>query len=161
MTNTNPKRSRKFRTVFVSALAALALAGAFISVPAKDYGDDVASVTFEIRHRMHPNFHQVVTTKMNRREQIGDTDMFFEAVEFYPHFAIVDSTKKVMSTSDEPTNAAFKIRVYDGEEVVENTWAFFTIKIPHYARTSFLKFDVVSFEYRGETFGEKQEENNQ
>jgi hypothetical protein len=122
-----------------------------------DHGEKVTSVTIEIAHRMHPDFHETIQTKMNTRAPIGDTDLSFEVVEFYPHFAILDSSKTIVSLSDEPTNAAFKIRIYDGDTATENVWAFFTIKVPHYARTAFLSFDVVDFEYRGKRYGPDEE----
>ncbi len=122
-----------------------------------DHGGKVTSVTIEIAHRMHPDFHETIQTKMNTREPIGDTDLSLEVVEFYPHFAILDSSKTIVSLSDEPTNAAFKIRIYDGDTATEDAWAFFTIKVPHYSRTAFLSFDVVEFEYRGKKYGADEE----
>jgi hypothetical protein len=124
----------------------------------KDYSSDISSLTVVVGHRVHGEFHQTITTEMNKREQIGDTDFYFEAVEFYPHFAITDSTKKTISLSDEPTNVAFKIRVYESDELVDETWSFYHIQIPHYSRTSLLKFDAVAFEYRGELFEKKKED---
>lgn len=113
----------------------------------------VSSVTLDIGHRMHPDFHQQIETKMKTREQVGDTDFFFEVIEFYPHFTYVDSTKQTVSLSDEPKNVAFKIRVYENDEVVEDTWAFYSIKVPHFSPTSYLTFQATRFEYRGKSYG--------
>ncbi|UCH83907.1 MAG: hypothetical protein JSW50_15950 [Candidatus Latescibacterota bacterium] len=125
------------------------------------HGTQVSTVTVEIGHRIHPDFHQQIQTKMNVKEQVGDTDFFFEIIEFYPHFAYIDSTKEIVSLSDEPTNAAFKIRVYENDEVVEDTWAFFALKVPHFSPTSYLTFDVTSFVYREETYEDNGEEKDE
>ncbi|UCG51938.1 MAG: hypothetical protein JSW58_17535 [Candidatus Latescibacterota bacterium] len=126
----------------------------------KDSGSEVSSVTLEVGHRMHPNFHQQIRTEMNTREQVGDSDFFFEITEFYPHFTYVDSTKQTISLSDEPENPAFKIRVYNNEELIDDTWAFFSVKAPHFAPTSYLKFHVTHFRYRGETYKESEKKKN-
>lgn len=119
------------------------------------------SVLLKIRHRVHHAFRERMTAKMNERYQIGDTDYFFEIVEFYPHFAIVDSTREVVSLTAEPKNPAFKINVYEDGELVDETWAFYSIKIPHFARTSMIAFEVLSFEYRGVVHGEEEGQENE
>jgi hypothetical protein len=144
----NCSRNRSSKLIWWVLAASLSALG----MTAAEYGSQVSSVTVEIGHRMHPDFYQQTQTKMNVREQVGDTDFFFEIIEFYPHFAYVDSTKEIVSLSDEPTNAAFKIRVYENDEVVEDTWAFFTINVPHFSPTSYLTFHVTNFDYRGETY---------
>jgi hypothetical protein len=152
------KKSTLIRMIFgltISMFPGVSIADAPAD-SAKDYSSEVSSLTVRISHRAHPDFQQTVKTEMNKREQIGDTDFFFEVVEFFPHFAITDSTKKTISLSDEPENVAFKIRVYEIDELVDETWAFYHINIPHFSRTSLLKFDTVAFEYRGELF-EKEE----
>lgn len=141
----------------ISIIPAMSFAGSSAD-RARDYSSEVSSLTVVIGHRVHGDFQQTITTEMNKREQIGDTDFFFEAVEFYPHFAITDSTKKTISLSDEPKNAAFKIRVYERDEMVDETWAFYHIQVPHYSRTSLLKFDAVAFVYRGQLFEKKKED---
>jgi hypothetical protein len=144
----NRDRIKSSRLIWLVLVASLSVLG----MTTADPGSQVSSVTVEIGHRMHPDFYQQTQTKMNAREQVGDTDFFFEIIEFYPHFAYVDSTKEIVSLSDEPTNAAFKIRVFENDEVVEDTWAFFTINVPHFSPTSYLTFHVTSFDYRGETY---------
>ena len=125
-----------------------------------DHNSQVSSVTVDIGHRMHTDFYQQILTKMNKREQVGDSDLFFEVIAFYPHFAYVDSTKEIVSLSDEPKNAAFKIRVYENDEVLEDAWAFFTINAPHFFPTSYLTFEVTNFEYRGKTYKKNGKKND-
>jgi hypothetical protein len=110
------------------------------------------SVVLLIGNRLFPDFREVVSTGLRERRQIGDSDMFFEVLEFYPHFAIVDSTRKVVTLSDEPKNPAFRIKVFENEAAVDSTWAFFNLDIPHFSRTSALWFRVLAFDYRGEVF---------
>ena len=112
-------------------------------------------VVIKIGHRMYPDFSETIETTMGPRHQISDTDFFFEATEFYPHFAIVtkDSINTIVSLSEEPKNVAVKIVVFKDDEQIEETWAVYKVKIPHYHRTSFLKFEIAGFEYAGQIYG--------
>lgn len=152
--------NKRFAGKVVTAVLLAVISAPPVSGMAADYGTQVASVTVDIGNRMYPSFRQQIQTKMNTREQIGDTDFFFEVIEFYPHFTFVDSTKQILSLSDEPKNAAFKIRVYDEDGFVENTWAFFSLDVPHFSPKSYLTFHVVSFDYRGETYRNAENKNN-
>ena len=157
--NTDKTRNKKSTgTAFVILLVCALLPSVFGMTA--DHGSQVTSVTLDIGHRMHPDFYQQIKTEMNKREQVGDTDYFFEIIEFFPHFTYVDSTKEIVSLSDEPKNAAFKIRVYENDEIVEDTWAFYSVKVPHFSPASYLTFQAVQFEYRGDSYGgdDEQEE---
>ncbi len=123
--------------------------------------EPASKLTVAVGNRLYPNFQETHATDMRVRNQVGDTDYFFEIVEFYPHFAIIDSTKETVSLSHEPTNVAFKFVVIENDSIVDTSWSFFNIQIPHYARTSYLVFDVVEFEYRGETYTKGGGEQNQ
>jgi hypothetical protein len=98
---------------------------------------------------------------MNQAVQVGDTDYFFEIADFYPHFALIDSTKETVSLSREPKNVAFKFLVYENDSIVDTSWSFYSIQIPHYARTSYLYFIVKQFEYRGKVFNKDAEQSQQ
>lgn len=110
-------------------------------------------VVLEVGNLFYPDFHDTVETRLSRKNEIGDSRYYLEAVRFYPHFAIIDSTGDVVSLSTEPKNPAVKIRVYQGADVIEETWAFYLAKAPHYARTAFLTFKLVSFVYQGKQYG--------
>lgn len=144
----NRKFSRYFASVALTLSATLAL-----SASAGDVTWEPASkLTVFVRNRMYPNFRETHETGMHERVQVGDTDYFFEVAEFYPHFALIDSTKETVSLSDEPTNVAFKFVVYENDSIVDSSWSFFNIQVPHYAANSYLVFDVLKFEYKGEIF---------
>lgn len=115
-------------------------------------------IKIEIRNRLYPKFFESHETTMNKREYVGDTDFSYEVVEFFPHFAIIDSTKEAVTLSEEAKNAAFRITVYEKDEVIETAWAFYHIDVPHFQRTSYLFFKVVEFEYRGEVFSKEEKE---
>jgi hypothetical protein len=115
-------------------------------------------LTLVVGNRVFPDFRETHATQMHKREYIGDTEYSFEVVEFYPHFAYLDSTKEVVSLSDEPKNVAFKVTVYENDEVVQSEWAFFNLLLPHYTMKSIIWFDVVEFEYRGEVYKKEQDE---
>lgn len=138
--------------LLVTFAAALALAGAS-ATGAEGERPAPAFVKLRITHRVYLEFQDTLTVAMNERQIIGDTEFSCEVVEFYPHFAIMDSTKAVVSLSDDPKNPAFKIRVFQDEEKSEDTWAFYGIEVPHFGRTSYLAFQVLSFEYRGTVLG--------
>ena len=135
----------------IAATLALVLAGA-PTTRAADERPAPGSVKLRITHRIYLEFQDTLTVAMNERQVIGDTEFSCEVIEFYPQFAINDSTKAIFTLSDEPLNPAFKIRVFENGEQKDDTWAFYGIEIPHFGRTSYLAFQVLSFEYRGEVF---------
>ena len=151
-------------------ILALLIAGIIPLLPAgaaeKGDKDSEMPLTLDIRNRLYGAFHEVHETTLNKREQVGDTDYYYEVVEFFPDFAIIDSTMKAVTLSEEAKNSAFKIIVYENDEVLETTWAFYHLDAAHFQRTSFLAFKVIRFEYRDEVFSkeekeEKEEKDNQ
>jgi len=114
-------------------------------------------LTVAVGNRLYPDFNETHKTEMHERIILGDTDYSFEVVEFYPHFARIDSTKQILSLSDEPTNVAFKFVIYENDSIVDTSWSFFSLQVPHFARTSYLYFNVLEFEYRGEIFNQGSE----
>jgi len=116
-----------------------------------------SKITVEVRNRLYPSFFETHDVEMHDTVQVGDTDYFFSVVDFFPHFALVDSTKEIMSLSHDPNNVAFKFVVYESDSIVDTSWSFYNIEIPHYARTSYLYFNVTKFEYRGELFSKNPE----
>jgi len=108
------------------------------------------AITLRVTNRLYPEYLEYITTEVGDTNQIGDTDYFFSITEFYPHFAMIDSTKQIVSLSEELKNPAFRITVFENEEVADQTWAFYLIRVPHFARTSYTAFEVMEFDYRGE-----------
>jgi hypothetical protein len=146
--------SRSLRIIMVLvALAAPALAarrGLAAEPAAAPAPPD--SIVIVIGNRLFPDFREIVTTGLRERRQIGDTDFFFEVRDFYPHFSIIDSTRSIVSLSDEPRNPAFRIRIFENEAVVDSAWAFYLVNAPHFSRTAALWFQVLAFDYRGVVF---------
>ena len=95
-------------------------------------------LTVAVGNRLYPDFH-----------------------ETHPHFARIDSTKQIISLSEEPENVAFKFVVYENDSIVDTSWSFFSLKVPHFARTSYLYFNVLQFDYRGKTFDQRSEGQSQ
>ena len=139
---------------FVAAGAVLMLTGGLAAGGAAERPAP-GFVKLRVTHRVFLEFQDTLIVAMNQRQIVGDTEFSCEAVEFYPDFAIsgMDSTRTIVSLSDEPKNPAFKIRVFENDERKEDTWAFYGVEAPHYGRTSYLAFQVLSFEYRGEVLG--------
>ena len=136
-------------SVFAAASSPTAHAGKGENA-AKSTGPD--SVVVLIGNRMFPDFGEIVTTRLHQRQPVGDTDFSFEVVSFYPYFAIIDSTKTVVSVSAEPKNPAFRIKVYKEGALADSAWAFYNMDVPHFSRTSALWFRIMQFDYRGEVF---------
>ena len=146
---------RPLLALLLTATLALALAPA----EAKKKDDKKAgnstgpdSVVLFIGNRMFPDFADVVTTPLHRKNTVGDSDFAFEVLSFNPDFMIDDSTKAVTKRSDDPKNPAFQIRVYKEGAAVDSSWAFFNLDVPHFSRTSSLWFKVLCFDYRGQVF---------
>lgn len=129
---------------------ALAPADAKKKSDKKSAGPD--SVVLFIGNRMFPDFADVMSTPLHRRNVVGDSDFAFEVMSFNPDFFINDSTKTVMKRSDEPKNPAFHIKVYKDGAPVDSSWAFYNLDVPHFSRTSALWFRVLCFDYRGQVF---------
>jgi hypothetical protein len=107
------------------------------------------SITLRVTNRLHPNYLEYITTEIGDTNQLGDTDYFFLITEFYPHFAIIDSTRDIVSLSEELKNPAFRITVFEGDSIADETWAFFLMRVPHFTRKSYMAFEVMEFEYLG------------
>jgi hypothetical protein len=145
-------KTRSTVKIISTVCCTLLLALDLQATPEKPDDTSDMKLTVAVGNRLFPDFRETHRTTMHNRLQIGDTDYFFEVVAFYPHFAIIDSTKEVVSLSDETKNVAFKIAVYKNDEIVRDAWAFYNMSIPHFRATSALTFDVIEFEYRGEVY---------
>jgi hypothetical protein len=148
--------SRRRAAAFVVSLVAAAIVSSTGAAEKKDkkgaksVGPD--SVVLLVGNRMFPDFGEIVSTRLRVRQAVGDTDFAFEVVRFYPHFSIMDSTKKIVSLSDEPNNPAFRIQVFRADSLIDSTWAFYLMDVPHFSRASALWFRVLAFDYRGKVF---------
>jgi hypothetical protein len=136
--------------IIATVLMALAPADAKKKNDKKSDGPD--SVVLFIGNRMFPEFADVESTPMHRRNTVGDSNFAFEVVTFNPDFFINDSTKTVVQRSAEPKNPAFRIVVYKDNAPVDSSWAFYNLDVPHFSRTSALWFKVLCFDYRGQVF---------
>ena len=162
-----PQRMKRGNTmkhwILIGAAAlGLTLSGLASWTPAEEsVKAEPTKLTLVVGNRVFPDFREVHQTEMHKREYVGDSEFSFEVIDFYPHFAYVDSTKEIVSLSDEPKNAAFKITVYENDEVVQNEWAFYNLSTPHFRMNSIIWFSVVEFEYEGEVYKKAQETNEE
>lgn len=144
--------SRRRGLVPVAVLALIVIAASVLADGETHDWGLASGLTIDVRNRLYPDFQERQQIGMNERVQVGDTDFFFEVVDFYPHFALIDSTKEVVSLSHEPENVAFKFVVYENDSIIDTSWSFYNLQVPHYSRTSFLYFNVIRFIYRDETY---------
>jgi hypothetical protein len=155
------KSTRSWKRLAGAIVCLVAVSSVFAAEEAEDNEHQwgpALKLSVEVRNRLYPDFFESHNIEMNERVQVGDTDYFIEVVDFFPHFAIIDSTKETVSLSHEPKNVAFKFVVYESDSIVDATWSFYSVQIPHYARTSYLYFNITKFEYRGEVFSKKDPE---
>ena len=148
----NKSIGRPGRLVLVVLATVVCTAGALTAEDATHDWGPASGLTVEVRNRLYLDFEETHTIGMNERVQVGDTDFYFEVIDFFPHFALIDSTKEVISLSHEPDNVAFKFVVYENDSIIDTSWSFYNLEVPHYSRTSFLYFNVTRFIYRDETF---------
>jgi hypothetical protein len=144
------------RALVAALVLTVTVALALAPADAKKKNDKMStgpdSVVLFIGNRMFPDFADVISTPMHRRNVVGDSDFAFEVLSFNPDFFIDDSTKTVIKRSDEPKNPAFRIMVYKDNAAVDSSWAFYNLDVPHFSRTSALWFKVMCFNYRGQVF---------
>jgi hypothetical protein len=155
------KSIRSWKLVLAVVICLAAVSSVIAADDTEHAWGPATKIALDVRNRLYPDFIESHNVEMHQRVQVGDTDYFFEVVDFFPHFALIDSTKEVVSLSHEPKNVAFKFVVYEADSIVDTSWSFYTIQIPHYARTSYLYFNVTQFEYREETFNRNSEQANE
>jgi len=151
------KSNRSWKPVAALVICLVAVSSVIAEEDAGHAWGPASKITMDVRNRLYPNFVETHDVEMHERVQVSDTDYFFEVVDFFPHFALIDSTKEIVSLSHEPKNVAFKFVVYENDSIVDTSWSFYTIQAPHYARTSYLYFNVTQFEYREELFSKNME----
>jgi hypothetical protein len=155
---TSIRNTGRRRGLALIALMVLTMIAASVLAEGESHDWGPASdLTVDVRNRLYPDFQETQSIGMNERVQVGDTDFYFEVVDFFPHFALIDSTKEVISLSHEPDNVAFKFVVYENDSIIDTSWSFYNLQVPHYSRTSFLYFNVTRFIYRDETYEKTQQ----
>ncbi len=138
------------RWAWVAVFVGAALCGRSWAAPAPapSHASRLATVTFEIRHRVFHDFADRQQVKLNQEFSVGDTDFTARVVQYVPDFAMDMKTRKVISRSNEPKNPAFKIIVKQRKAVQDTTWAMINMP-PHFARNSLLAFRVMRIDFVG------------
>lgn len=108
----------------------------------------VTRVTLGVRHRVFPEFGQRVTTRMQERFRIGDTDYTGQLVQFMPHFDYDIKRRRARNLSNELKNPGFRVIVREKGVPKDTAWVFLNSP-PHFARTSMLAFQVLKIELEG------------
>ena len=130
--------SRRVRSARAEAVALIAVAAVAALAGCKGR---LETVTLRMGHRMYASFTDTATVRMGERFQIGDTPFTGEVDRFLPDFAL-DDDKKVVSRSDEIKNPAVHVNVYEGEKVIEESWAFPGRGAPHIKSQNFVYFVI-------------------
>ena len=98
----------------------------------------------ETRHRLYPDFVQVDTVKPGQPFFIGEDEYRAEVMTFNPHLGIT-TDGEYLQVSDTLYNPAVRVRVVEGEEEMQQSWAFHFVSAPHYYRQELLGFKLLEF----------------
>lgn len=106
--------------------------------------DTTQVFVIEIRHRVFKNFYEVDTVCLNQKLPIGEGDYVVQAFLFNPDLAITDKGE-YWQGSDTLYNPAVRVRVFEKDSLVQQSWAFHFVDAPHYRRNDLLGFRLMSF----------------
>lgn len=98
----------------------------------------------EVRHRVFADFKEVDTARFNEKFEIGDGEEVAQIFTFNPHLAITEKGE-FLQISDTLYNPAVRIRVYEKDSVVQESWAFYFTDAPHFRRSDMLGFRLLDF----------------
>lgn len=149
------KLSTIFSVLFVTTSLAVAGDSAKVAAPAPatlkpshaaDTAVDTTQVfVIEIRHRVFKEFLEVDTVSLNERFPIGEGDQIAQVVLFNPDLAITDKGE-YWQGSDTLYNPAVRVRVFENDSLMQQSWAFHFVDAPHYRRNDMLGFRLISFQ---------------
>jgi hypothetical protein len=123
-------------------------AGVAAAAPPAGKPPVVEAVTFDIHHRVFPNFFEQSRVRLKQSFAIGDTKYSARVVRFVPDFDLNLKTHKVVSITNEPNNPAFQVIVREKGVPQDTVWAFLNMP-PHFARNSMLAFQVRRIDFVG------------
>jgi hypothetical protein len=156
--NSNQDGLPLFRNVYKSLLLSL-LAWLSLSGPARSQEGNSTDSTesdnlnayyiIETRHRLYPDFVQIDTVRPGQPFLIGEDEYRAEVMTFNPHLGIT-TDGEYLKVSDTLRNPAVRIRVLDGEEEMQKSWAFHFVSAPHYYRQELLGFKLLEFKVSDE-----------
>jgi len=98
----------------------------------------------EVKHRVFTDFQEVDTVRMNEKFEIGDGEEFGQVFTFNPHLLITEKGQ-YLQVSDTLYNPAVRVRVYQKDSVVQESWAFYFADAPHFRRSDILGFRLLEF----------------
>ncbi len=121
----------------------LAPAVVFLAVSCAPTG--LRQVTIRVSSPYSPGRYEDHTAKPRERFPIMDTEYQGELGTFIADFAIDTTTMKAMSFSDTLRNVAVRVKVFQGDALVDSAWAFPVGRFKHISRTTKLIFEIVDF----------------
>jgi hypothetical protein len=98
-----------------------------------------------IKHRIFTKFNEVDTVHFNEKFPIGEGDYVGQVFVFNPHLSITDKGE-YLQVSDTLYNPAVRVRVYQKDSVIQESWAFYYSDAPHFRRSDMLGFKLASFQ---------------
>lgn len=111
-----------------------------------DNSTDTNSVfILEARHRVFTDFLEVDTVRMDEKFEIGDGNAVGQIFTFNPHLTITEKGEYIR-VSDTLYNPAVRVRVYQKDSVVQESWAFYYSEAPHFRRSDILGFRLLNFQ---------------
>lgn len=134
-----------FGALLLVAPRVLAADPAIDSAGVADSSEADFRFVIETKHRLHPNFIQVDTVGLDEPFYIGEDEYEARVILFNPHLGITQ-TGDVLTMSDTLYNPAVRVQVTIDEEVSQESWGFYYVDAPHFAREDLLGFKLREFE---------------
>lgn len=107
--------------------------------------DTTQVFVIEIRHRVFQDFLEIDTVFFNERFPIGEGDQIAQVFLFNPDLAISEKGE-YWQGSDTLYNPAVRVRVFEKDSILQQSWAFHFVDAPHYRRNDMLGFRLISFQ---------------
>ncbi len=129
-----------------SAKEALSAPNSLLPAHSAISSKDTSSVfILEVRHRIFTDFLEFDTVRMNEQFEIGDEDFHGQVFIFNPHLIITEKGE-YLQDSDSLYNPAVRVRVYQEDSVIQESWAFYYSEAPHFRRSDILGFRLLNFQ---------------
>lgn len=104
-------------------------------------------VTLRVSSLYYPDrYIEVTDVRPFQRFPILDLPIEGMVSQFVADFAIDTTAMRAFSRSDTLNNPAVRVRIYEGDSLIDSTWAFPVDTFKHASRTRALVFEMVRFD---------------
>lgn len=101
------------------------------------------SATLRVSSPYFPGRYEDHVVRPGERFQIMDLDYKGGIVDFLADFAIDTTAMRAFSISDTLNNPAIKVGIFEGDSLIDTSWAFRVGQFKHASRRASLIFEIV------------------